>query len=54
MNELTNLRDLCEALVSQRFQSVHDAEQALKKFEELTTPARVLAILDQLEKARHG
>lgn len=54
MLELLNLKDLCEALVSQRFDSVHDAEQALKKFEELTTPARVLTILNQLEMARHG
>lgn len=54
MLELLNLKDLCEALVSQQFESVHDAEQALKKFEELTTPARVLEILDQLEKPHHG
>lgn len=54
MLEFLSLKDLCEALVSQQFDSVHDAEQALKEFEELTTPARVLAILDQVEKARHG
>jgi hypothetical protein len=54
MLELLSLKDLCEALVSQRFDSVHDAEQALRKFEELTTPTRVLAILDLLENARHG
>ncbi|MGA3682494.1 hypothetical protein [Pseudomonas graminis] len=54
MLELLSLKDLCEALVSQRFDSVHDAEHALDKFEELTTPARVLVILDQLEMARHG
>jgi hypothetical protein len=53
MLELLRLKDLCAALVSQRFDSVHNAEQALKKFEELTTPARVLAILNQLEKARN-
>ncbi|MCF7537564.1 hypothetical protein [Pseudomonas petrae] len=54
MLELLSLEDLCEALASQQFESVHDAEQALKKFEELTTPARVLTILDQLEMERHG
>ncbi len=54
MLELLSLKDLCEALVNQQFESVHDAEQALKEFEEQTTPARVLTILDQLEKTRHG
>ncbi|MCF7540621.1 hypothetical protein [Pseudomonas petrae] len=48
------LKVLCQALVAQQFESVHDAERALERFEELTTPAMVLAILDQLEQARHG
>ncbi|TDV54604.1 hypothetical protein EC919_104343 [Pseudomonas graminis] len=50
MLELLSLKDLCEALVSQQFESVHDAEQALEKFEHLTTPAAVLSLLNDLER----
>lgn len=43
------LRLLCQALVDRQFESVHDAEQALEQFENLTTPAAVLGILAELD-----
>ena len=41
----SELKSLCEDLVAQRFGSVHDAQQALERFEHLTTPSTVLAIV---------
>jgi hypothetical protein len=54
MLELLSLKDLCEALVIQRFESVHDAEQALEQFEKLTTPAAVLDLLNEVPIIQPG
>lgn len=39
------LKLLCQRLVANQFDHVHDAEQALEQFEQLTTPAMVLSMI---------
>lgn len=39
------LKQLCQQLVANQFETIHDAEQALEQFEDLATPGAVLALL---------
>ncbi|RYG55170.1 MAG: hypothetical protein EON56_06065 [Alphaproteobacteria bacterium] len=52
MGSDNELMVLCQALVARRFESVHDAEKALERFEKLTTPAAVLDLIKELEAQR--
>ncbi|TDV44432.1 hypothetical protein EC919_114104 [Pseudomonas graminis] len=46
------LKLLTLALVRQRFESIHDAELALERFERLTTPAAVQELIAESETLR--
>jgi hypothetical protein len=45
---------LCQRLVDNQFDTIHDAEQALEQFELLTTPGAVLGLINDLDEARNG
>ncbi|MCF7558874.1 hypothetical protein [Pseudomonas petrae] len=45
----SELKVLCQ-VVGQRFESVHDAEQALEQFEQLTTPAVALELIAEINR----
>ena len=45
MSRNSELKALCQQLVANQFEHVHDAEQALEQFEDLATPGAVLALL---------
>lgn len=47
-NEMLML--LCQRLIANQFGHIHDAEQALEQFEQLTTPAAVLEMLVKIER----
>lgn len=49
MSRDNDLKTLCHALVGQKFESVHDAEQAFEQFESMTTPDVVLGWLTKIE-----
>jgi hypothetical protein len=42
------LKLLCQRLVANQFDHIHDAEQALEQFEQLTTPTMVLSLLEKV------
>lgn len=45
MSNNAELQLLCQKLVANEFETIHDAEQALEQFEKLTTPELVLNLL---------
>lgn len=50
-NEMLKL--LCQRLVANEYETVHDAEQALEQFEQLTTPGLVLRLLNGEADQQH-
>lgn len=46
------LKLLCQLLVANQFDHIHDAERALEQFEQLATPAAVLEMLTKIERAQ--
>jgi len=53
MSNNAELQLLCQRLVANEFETVHDAQQALEQFEKLTTPAAVLELIaEQIELMR--
>jgi len=45
MSRNSELKALCQQLVANQFEHVHDAEQALEQFEDLATPGAVLELI---------
>lgn len=43
------LKLLCQRLVDNQFDHIHDAEQALEQFEDLATPGAVLGLFNEIE-----
>lgn len=51
MSSNPELQLLCQRLVANEFETLHDAEQALEQFEKLTTPAAVLELIERKQVA---
>lgn len=44
------LMQLCQRVIDNQFDHLHDAEQALEQFEQLTTPGAVLGLFNEIER----